>query len=165
MFEQLEPIKVEEITTEIATKRIENKKLLAEPIEGDKRVEWQITPKQLQAWQKEDSFCINILKRIENIKTKKQEYGEPYFLREGLLHKYITDGKQKFESRVVPTSCSRILLRLAHDDMGHNGSARTYMLLRHNYYWKGMKPQVYRRVKSCEKCQQCNAHIVKYTQG
>ena len=39
------------------------------------------------------------------------------------------------------------------------------MLLRRNYYWKGIKPQVYRYVKQCQKCQQCNSQVVKYNQG
>ena len=66
---------------------------------------------------------------------------------------------------MVPQGCAPHLLKLAHDDLGHNGSARTYMLLRRNYFWKGMKPQVYKYVKNCDKCQQCNAQIVKYHQG
>ena len=77
----------------------------------------------------------------------------------------MTDNKQRFETRVVPQSCSQRLMQLAHDELGHNGSSRTYMLLRRNYFWKGMKPQVVKYVKNCTKCQQCNAQIVKYHQG
>ena len=81
------------------------------------------------------------------------------------MHKYITDGRQRFEAQVIPANCENYLLRLAHDNLGHNGSARTYMLLQRNYYWKGIKPQVYRYVKQCQKCQQCNSQVVRYNQG
>ena len=47
--------------------------------------------------------------------------------------------------------------------MGHNGSARTYMTLRRQYYWKGLKKCVYKHVKQCHICLQCNKQAVKYT--
>ena len=66
---------------------------------------------------------------------------------------------------MVPQDCAQRLLKLAHDDLGHNGLARTYMLLRRNYFWKGMKPQVYKYIKQCPKCQACNSQVVKYHKG
>ena len=69
---------------------------------------------------------------------------------------YVTDNKQRFDTIVVPAHYTLALLRLAHDELGHNGSARTYMLLRRLYYWKGMKPHVYQYVKQCRSCQQRN---------
>ena len=47
--------------------------------------------------------------------------------------------------------------------MGHNGSARTYMTLRRQYYWKGLKKCVYKHVKQCHTCLECNKQAVKYT--
>ena len=81
------------------------------------------------------------------------------------MHRYLVDNKQQFEAIVVPHSCSKALLKLAHDDMGHNGSSQTYMLLQINYYWKGMKPHTYKYVKHCELCQKCNTQVVKYNHG
>ena len=66
---------------------------------------------------------------------------------------------------VVPLHYLLALLRLADDELGHNGSARTYMLFRRLYYWKGMKPYIYRYVKQCRSCQQRNRQVVKYVQG
>ena len=43
--------------------------------------------------------------------------------------KYTTDNKQRFETIVVPEHYT-LALRLAHDELGHNGSSRTYMMLR-----------------------------------
>ena len=44
--------------------------------------------------------------------------------------KYTTDNKQRFETIVVPEHYTLALLRLTHDELGHNGSSRTYMMLR-----------------------------------
>ena len=48
--------------------------------------------------------------------------------------RYVEDNKQWFEAIVIPRELSAVVLKLAHDDLGHNGSARTYMILRKNYY-------------------------------
>ena len=44
--------------------------------------------------------------------------------------KYTTDSKQRFETIVVPEHYTLALLRLAHDELGHNGSSRTYLIVR-----------------------------------
>ena len=64
-----------------------------------------------------------------------------------LLMHYIEDNKQKFEVIVIPKYLSTVVLKLAHDDLGHNGSARTYMILRRNYYWKSLRPDVIKHLK------------------
>ena len=51
---------------------------------------------------------------------------------------------------------------MAHDDLGHNGTHRTYMLLKWLYYWKGLKPSVVKHVQRCSQCQQRNKQVVKY---
>ena len=76
-----------------------------------------------------------------------------------ILMKYTTDNKQRFETIVVPEHYTLALMRLAHDKLGHNGSSRTYMMLRRLYFWEGMKPQVFRYVKQCKSCQQRNSQI------
>ena len=64
-----------------------------------------------------------------------------------------------------PPNCAAMLLNLAHDQMGHNGSARTYMLLKRLYYWKGMKTDINIYVRQCKLCQRQNIVPVKYSQG
>ena len=44
--------------------------------------------------------------------------------------RYVEDNKQRFEVIVIPRDLSKAVLKLAHDDLGHNGSARTYMIVR-----------------------------------
>ena len=36
---------------------------------------------------------------------------------------------------------------MAHDELGHNGTHRTYILLKRLYYWKGLKPSVENTLK------------------
>ena len=45
---------------------------------------------------------------------------------------------------------------------GHNGTNRTYVLLKCLYYWKGLKPSVMRHVQRCYQCQHRNKQVVKY---
>ena len=68
-----------------------------------------------------DKFIKNLVNRIV---SGKQPSGKPYYLEDRLLKKYIYDNKQRFEVIVVPPNCAAMLLNLAHDQMGHNGSAR-----------------------------------------
>ena len=51
---------------------------------------------------------------------------------------------------------------MAHDDLGHNGTHRTYMLLKRLYYWKGLKPSVTKHIERCYHCQRRNKQVVKY---
>ena len=75
----------------------------------------------------------------------------------------MEDGKQRFEVVVLPQVLSGAALQLAHEGLGHNGSPRTYALLKRNYFWKGLKPMVKRHVQSCKFCQEHNKQSVKYS--
>ena len=55
--------------------------------------------------------------------TENKSHSYPYYIDEGILCRYVTDNKRRFETRVVPQGCAQRLLKLAHDDLGHNGSA------------------------------------------
>ena len=101
-----------------------------------------------------DKFIKNLVNRIV---SRKQSSGKPYYLESRLLKKYIYDNKQRFEVTVVPPNCAAMLLNLAHDQMGHNGSARTYMLLKRLYYWKGLKTDINIYVKQRKLCQRQNS--------
>ena len=72
--------------------------------------------------QKQDPFCKRLISQLLN---KKMKSGIPYYMEDSILKRYITDNKQKFETTVVNQSCAPMLLKMAHDQMGHNGSART----------------------------------------
>ena len=159
VFEALEPIQTTSLSvSELKESILESK----DPIPEDLQPITDLTNEQLQEIQRKDKFIKNIL---NGLKANKVVEGKPYYLEDNLLKKYIYDNKQRFEAIVVPPSCAPMLLKLGHDDIGHNGSARTYMLIKRLYYWKGIKKDVYRYVKQCKICQKHNIIPVKYTPG
>ena len=54
---------------------------------------------------------------------------------------------------VLPRALTAQILKMAHDDLGHNGTHRTYRLLKRLYYWKGFKPSVTKHIQRCYQCQ------------
>jgi hypothetical protein len=71
---------------------------------------------------------------------------------DGLL---ITDNKI-----VIPAACQQKLLTIAHDS--HQGSTKTYQMLKEKVWFKGMKGRVEEMVKACETCQIVKEHITKH---
>ena len=64
---------------------------------------------------------------------------------------------------VLPRAPTAQILKIAHDNLGHhNGTHRTYMLLKRLYYWKGLKPSVTKHIQRCYHCQRRNKQVVKY---
>ena len=110
-----------------------------EPIPEKPQVLWGISTDELLDLQSTDELCIRINKQMQS-QGKKALH--PYYLEGKVLKKYVYDNKQHFKTTVAPRPIVRTLLRLGHDELGHNGSTRTYALLRRNYYWKGMKAKV-----------------------
>ena len=101
-----------------------NNNLLELPIDND----------TLFRLQQKDRFCANILAQIEkgNIID-----GQLYVIQNKLLKRYVVDGDSMYETIVLPRALTAQILRMAHDDLGHNGTHRTYTLLKRLYYWKG----------------------------
>ena len=112
--------------------------------------------------QSKDGLCQKVFRLIDKNGEKSVH---PYYLEDGILMRYVTDNKQRFEVPVVPPEWGPMLLKLAHDDLGHNGTARTYMILRRSYYWKGMKAYVALYVKRCSLCREHNATATRYVKG
>ena len=159
IFETLEPI---ETTTHYINELKEEIQIKHEAIPDDLLPIVDLTESQLEDIQMKDKFIKNIVNRLV---AKQQPEGKPYYLEGKLLKKYIYDNKQRFEVTVVSPNCAPLLLNLAHDQLGHNGTARTYMLLKRTYYWKGMKTDVSNYVKQCKLCQKQNILPVKYVSG
>ena len=118
-----------------------------------------IDDKVLTELQQEDEFCKNILKQIEkgNIMN-----GQLYKIDDNILKRFIIDGNDTYETTVIPRSLIPQVLQMVHDELGHNGTHRTYILLKRLYYWKGLKPSVEKHVKRCYQCQRRNRQVVKY---
>ena len=86
-----------------------------------------LTPKQIKQAQQKDKFCKE---QYNKIKKGTLPNTHPYYIQDGVLMKYTTNNKQRFETIVVPEHYTLALMRLAHDELGHNGSSGTYMMLR-----------------------------------
>ena len=121
--------------------------------------ELPINNNMLSQLQQKDMFCNNILTQIEKGNIKE---GELYTIKDKLLKRYVVDGDNTYETTVMPRALIAQILWVAHDNLGHNGTYRTYTLLKRLYYWKGLKPSVAEHIKMCYQCQRRNKQVVKY---
>ena len=103
--------------------------------------------------QQKDTFCANILAQIEKGNLIE---GQLYKVQNKLLKRYVTDSDKTYETIVLPRALTAQILKMAHDDLGHNGTHRTYMLVKRLYYWKGLKPSVTKHIQRCYHCQRRN---------
>ena len=92
------------------------------------------TTECFKALQAEEKFCKDISNKFQQGQLQSRN---PYYIENGILKRFIEDGKQKFEVVVLLQVLSSAALQLAHEGLGHNGSPRTYALLKRYYYWKG----------------------------
>ena len=129
-FEDLEPIKSDIQEIKISTE--------GEPINlPQEEIKLPLSDEKLLALQAEDKFCSDINNKLQ----KGQLQGRnPCYKENEVLKRYVEDGKQRFEVVVLPQVLSGAALQLAHEGLGHNGSPRTYALLKRNNFWKGLKP-------------------------
>ena len=109
--------------------------------------------------QQKDEFSKNIFHQIEkgNIVD-----GQLYKIDKKLLKRLVIDRNDTYETTVIPRSLVHQVLHMVHDKLGHNGTHRTYILLKRLYYWKGLKPSVEKHIKRCHQCQRRNKQVVKY---
>ena len=103
-----------------------------------------LTDDMLSNLQLQDTFCSHIITQIEKGNIKE---GKIYQIQNKLLKRYVTDGDKTYETVVLPRALTAQILKMAHDDLGHNGIHRTYMLLKRLYYWKGLKPSVVKHIQ------------------
>ena len=85
----------------------------------------------LSKLEQEDEFCKNILSHIEKGNIVE---GQLYIIKDNILRRYVVDGDDTYETVVMPGSLTPQILQMAHDELGHNGTHRTYILLKRLYY-------------------------------
>ena len=81
----------------------------------------------LSILQLQDAFCSHIITQIEKGNIKE---GQMYKMQNNLLKRYVTDSDKTYETVMLPRALIAQILKMAHDDLGHNGTHRTYMLLK-----------------------------------
>ena len=126
---------------------------------NDKHIDLPLDNDTLLELQQKDTFCANILAQIEK---GNMVDGQLYKVQNKLLKRYVTDGDNTYETIILPRALTAQILKMAHDNLGHNGTHRTYMLLKRLYYWKGLKPSVTKHIQRCYQCQRRNKQVVKY---
>ena len=114
-FEDLEPIQTSGVKDHIIAIQQNQPD---DAIPNDVTVEWGLTPRQIKQSQQKDKFCKEQYNKI--IKGSLPST-HPYYIQDGVLMKYTTDNKQRFETIVVHGNYTLALMRLAHDELGHNG--------------------------------------------
>ena len=129
------------------TKQTSNEK---ENNDIDSVIRLPLSENMLSDLQAQDTFCSHILTQIEKGNIKE---GQIYLVQNKILKRYVIDGNNTYETVVLPRALTAQVLKMAHDDLGHNGTHRMYMLLKWLYYWKGLKPSVVRHVQRCYHCQ------------
>ena len=146
-FDTLPTLEVSNIETtqEVSSndKSDPNENLIELPLDNDTLLELQ----------QKDMFCANILAQIERGNIIE---GQVYKVQNKLLKRYVTDGDKTYETIVLPRALTAQILKMAHDDLGHNGTHRTYLLFKRLYYWKGLKPSVTKHIQRCYHCQRRN---------
>ena len=104
--------------------------------------------KQLQELQKNDTYCRDVVKKLH----KDRELQKIFIKEEGVLYRlWIEDGRT-FKCILVPQVLQDFMIILAHNYSGHNGSRRTYNCLKKQYYWPGIRKQIFRHCKRCKEC-------------
>ena len=109
-------------------------------------------PDKFRTLQLKDEFC-----QIHLADPK-----PPYLVEDGMLFRNIVEGVQRHEAIVVPQALIPDILKAVHNDLGHNGFSRCYLLLRRLFYWKGMRSELLKHIQECKVCIQQNRQHVRY---
>ena len=152
-FEDMEPIECETNVVDSITSKDPI------PLPGEE-IKLPLEDEKLKELQQKDKFCREV---TEKLTVGQLQSGKPYYQEKEILKRLVEDGKQKFEAVVLPQVLIGAVLQLAHEGLGHNGSPRTYALIKRYYYWKGLKAMVKKDVQACKLCQEHNKHVVKYS--
>ena len=113
-----------------------------------REIKLPLRQKQLQQLQMNDTYCRDVAKKLH----KNIELQKIFIKEEGVLYRlWIEDGRT-FKCILVPQVLQDFMIILAHDYSGHNGSRRTYNCLKRQYYWPGIRKQIFRHCKKCMEC-------------
>ena len=113
-----------------------------------REIELPLKQKQLQQLQMNDTYCRDVAKKLH----KDMELQKIFIKEEGVLYRLWIEDRRTFKCILVPQVLQDFMIILAHDYSGHNGSRRTYNCLKRQYYWPGIRKQIFRHCKKCKEC-------------
>lgn len=101
------------------------------------------------------SIIIKTLEDQPNSEDYKQWSKRGYLLHKGVLFRFTPDQEDENAKLVVPKHEVSNLLKAFHDSptAGHLGVDRTVKRIENNFFWKGLRKDVIRYVKTCVECQ------------
>ena len=116
--------------------------------ENLKEIRLPSKPKQLPQLQKNDTYCRDVANKLH----KDKELQKIFIKDKGVLYRLWTEDGRTFKCILVPEVLQDSMIILAHDYSGHNGSRRTYNCLKRQYYWPGIRKQIFIHCKKCKEC-------------
>ena len=104
----------------------------------------------ISSLQDQETYCHRVFQQLRKSKLLNNKLHK---IENDILKHHLQIDEQVFFPIVLPHMLIGHVLELANNKLGHNGISRTYAMLKHLYYWKGMKTSIVKHVKSCEICQ------------
>ena len=103
----------------------------------------------LKPQQRNDEYCKEVARKLE----KDVDLKRIFLKEEGILYRLWPEDGRTFKCILIPQVLQESLIILAHDYSGHNGARRAYSCLKRQYYWPGIRKQVFKHCKQCAECQ------------
>ena len=107
----------------------------------------------LQWWQKGHKPTQRQLgKEVKNVRKLLNDWDKMHEVDGVLIRKVQDPNEGELNQLVLPKSLHDTVLHSLHDQAGHQGSERTWALLKHRCFWPNMKADI---VDYCNKCERC----------
>ena len=114
-----------------------------------------ISRRELLSSQKRDKWC----RKLAKLTGKYSDYALNH---EGLLMKQISILRNTYRVYIVPQSLVQRVIKIFHDNRGHQGISRTINIMKRHFWFRKMREQVNAYVNKCLLCCQHATHKIKY---
>ena len=114
-----------------------------------------ISHKELLLCQKRDRFCRKLVRTTGR-------HSDFMINHEGLLIKQVSILRNTYRVYVIPQSLVQQVIKIFHDNRGHQGISRTINMMKRCFWFRKMQEQVNTYVNKCLLCCQHTTHKVKY---
>ena len=111
--------------------------------------------RELLLSQRKDRWC----RKLAKLARKQSDY---IINHEGLLTKQISILRDTYRVYVVPQRLVQRVIRIFHDNRGHQGISRTINMMKRRFWFRKMREQVNAYINKCLLCCQHATHKTKY---